>query len=399
MYSNFITAGKNAYYFSPKGFSDSSFNDKYYRIFTNWSEEKKNLCKFINKKIISCKIYNDYPLLFNEPFTICQSNKTYNLMASTIIDKIGKDYNGDIGIMIHSNDDGSIQALEEHITNTDVTMGFNIYDFNDMYDRYDRSNTTYHKELISTGLENHFEMLQHDVEMFEQKKLFACKLGVSNTGRNYLLYGPPGNGKSTLVKDFVSKNGYCLYLTGQNLFFANAKLNPLKRNVNNINVILIEDFDKTPMEKKSETELLNAMNGIGKADDIIRFFTANDITKIVQNQALMSRFTRVFFLDNPSTANIITHLTKIFPKEISDIPNFINKLEEKSLIGKISFRNLDNFLYRYFTFDDTTIKTATVYIDNWVDELTHLDNSVANSDDKSQINNLVGKITSIIDKK
>eukprot|EP00357_Protocruzia_adherens_P019985 CAMPEP_0115024918 /NCGR_PEP_ID=MMETSP0216-20121206/33614_1 /TAXON_ID=223996 /ORGANISM="Protocruzia adherens, Strain Boccale" /LENGTH=204 /DNA_ID=CAMNT_0002399249 /DNA_START=442 /DNA_END=1052 /DNA_ORIENTATION=+ len=132
--------------------------------------------------------------------------------------------------------------------------------------------------------------LVRDVEEFLDRSDWYNNCGVPYR-RGYLLYGPPGNGKTSFVQVLAAKVGLkiCLLnLSGQNI--DDAKLNARLRDTPANSIILIEDVDAIFVDRESVKRedrltvsfsgLLNALDGVASQEGRIVFLTTNHIEKL-----------------------------------------------------------------------------------------------------------------------
>jgi hypothetical protein len=127
--------------------------------------------------------------------------------------------------------------------------------------------------------------------------------------RGYLLYGPPGNGKSTAIRAMMTSRGLTAYTL--RLFDSNTDDSSLDALFDRAlrerpTMILLEDLDrafpKTGLTKSrvSLQQLLNCLDGVGTGEGIIVVATANEPTLL--DSAILrrpGRFDRVIRFEDP----------------------------------------------------------------------------------------------------
>jgi SpoVK/Ycf46/Vps4 family AAA+-type ATPase len=141
--------------------------------------------------------------------------------------------------------------------------------------------------------------------------------------RGYLFHGPPGNGKTSVIRAMLSRRG----MRGLTLnFFAPSTDNcDLQRMFERAaegapSMVVLEDIDRAfPRDQASETkskvslqQLLNCLDGIGTQDGVIVVATANEPTAL--DPAILrrpGRFDRVVLFPNPSAELRLQYLRKL----------------------------------------------------------------------------------------
>lgn len=227
------------------------------------------------------------------------------------------------------------------------------------------------------GMNEFIDSVEKDIKIFQSNSAILKRFNMS-PAFNYLLHGPPGNGKTSFVKAIATKFNLPIYNVKLNKVSdgcINDALCPTIKDGNLVKIVLIEDFDKylvTTHGMKKISELLTGLDGIYKSDNIIRFFSANcakDITYV--DPALSNRMRRILEFKNPSRLVIKKYLASMFSVEQHIyIDNFIEKLD-KCNVTKISMRNLNAYLSR-FLMDEIPLKKAVCGISKWNSELNSI---------------------------
>src|SRR5581483_10396533 len=151
--------------------------------------------------------------------------------------------------------------------------------------------------------------LFNDVQVFLDSKQIYEDLGIPYR-RGYLLAGPPGTGKSSLIVAVASRFDLPIYsvpLRGTDM--TGQRLATLLANCRKPSLIALEDLDclKIATSRKSETndglttaDLLNVIDGIGANEDRLLFMTANHPETLDAALTRAGRVDRKFYLDYAS---------------------------------------------------------------------------------------------------
>ena len=249
-----------------------------------------------------------------------------------------------------------------------TTVGL-IYEWDNLNNMYYNKgqNCPKVKQEYLQGLDEYFSDITKDVSMFETHKDILEKLGTT-TGFNYLLFGPPGTGKSSFVKALAHQLQvpiFCVKLDTIKPDKISDALCP--RITTGIKIVLVEDFDRYLAGikgKEAVPHVLNALDGVYPAHNTVRFFSANFAQKINENGALASRMRRLLHFDCPTSQHIFDHLVNIFPNSEDSIHEFIALVSDKNL----PMRTINMYLTR-FLMDPDPLEEAIKNCDKWFREL------------------------------
>jgi chaperone BCS1 len=108
--------------------------------------------------------------------------------------------------------------------------------------------------------------------------------------RGYLLYGPPGNGKTSVVKALAGELGLSIYLLMLNdVHLTDGSVNDLLARVPERSIVLLEDIDCALARRRQAggkesgltfSGLLNALDGVASSEGRIIVMTTNHLDKL-----------------------------------------------------------------------------------------------------------------------
>jgi len=145
----------------------------------------------------------------------------------------------------------------------------------------------------------------------DAKRFFANEQWYRDRGiphrRGYLLHGPAGNGKSTIIQVLASELNlplHMLQLTDE--LFTDSLIAEQFGRAESPCIIALEDFEKVDFEKTKVTipGLLNAIDGSLASEGRILIVTANDVGPINQYFLRPGRIDRVWHIDFPEESTI-----------------------------------------------------------------------------------------------
>lgn len=160
--------------------------------------------------------------------------------------------------------------------------------------------------------------------------------------RGYLLYGPPGSGKTSFIQALAGELGYnicILNLSERGL--TDDRLNHLLTVAPERSLVLLEDIDAAFSSNRQQSEqtgyqqsmvtfsgLLNALDGVASSDERIIFMTTNHIERLDPALVRPGRIDMKVYLGNASPYQIIQMFTRFYGTEYAEQARaFANKLQ------------------------------------------------------------------------
>lgn len=210
-----------------------------------------------------------------------------------------------------------------------------------------------------------------DIEHFLVSEKQYNKFGIPYK-RTYLLTGPPGNGKTSLIKGLCKHLKRDLSMISISKKFDNDSLLISIKDLGKNNILLIEDIDSL-FEKRVATNdnpsitfsnLINVLDGFLYKEGAIIFMTTNHPEKLDHALLRIGRIDMIFEINYPNKINIKQLFFDLL--ETKNEEQF-NKFYENIKNKKISMSSIINFIFRYR--------------DKWyqhIDELLKTDNFIKN---------------------
>nr|AAC09007.1 necessary for expression of ubiquinol-cytochrome c reductase complex [Saccharomyces cerevisiae] len=158
--------------------------------------------------------------------------------------------------------------------------------------------------------------------------------------RGYLLYSPPGSGKTSFIQALAGELDYnicILNLSENNL--TDDRLNHLMNNMPERSILLLEDIDAA-FNKRSQTGeqgfhssvtfsgLLNAQDSVTSSEETITFMTTNHPEKLDAAIMRPGRIDYKVFVGNATPYQVEKMFMKFYPGETDICKKFVNSVKE-----------------------------------------------------------------------
>lgn len=177
--------------------------------------------------------------------------------------------------------------------------------------------------------------------------------------RGYLLYGPPGSGKTSFIQALAGELDYnicILNLSENNL--TDDRLNHLMNNIPTRSILLLEDIDAAFNKRRQQTEdqgytsgvtflgLLNALDGVASAEECLTFMTTNHPERLDPALLRPGRIDYKQLISNASESQIERMFLRFYENEHELCKQFLTELRNQVDINSVSTAQLQGlFVY------------------------------------------------------
>ncbi|KAI3404567.2 BCS1 [Candida oxycetoniae] len=180
------------------------------------------------------------------------------------------------------------------------------------------------------------ESVEKDVKDFLSSGEWYHQRGIPYR-RGYLLYGPPGSGKTSFIQALAGELDYnicILNLSENNL--TDDRLNHLMNNIPSRSILLLEDVDAAFNKREQSNEqgftsgvtfsgLLNALDGVASAEECITFMTTNHPERLDPALLRPGRVDFKVLIDNATEYQVKKMFLRFYENEEKLCQEFLHK--------------------------------------------------------------------------
>lgn len=254
-------------------------------------------------------------------------------------------------------------------TKSQLLKIYRIHTTNEKYSnpRWEKIFVKTNKKISNTVIcEKIQNTLLDDIDIFLGKESWYSEKGIPYK-RGYILHGPPGTGKTSIIKSIACKYRMPIFSIDLSILTSNSELLKLVTDINylvrNENYILtFEDIDRTELVKSFNNPfkkttisldcILNVLDGIIETNGRLCFITANQIDLFKNIEALMrpGRIDKSILIDYCDRQQIIDIIKQYYPIDVVDknIDNLFTfkKMTPANLIENIlcNLNNINNLI-------------------------------------------------------
>lgn len=195
----------------------------------------------------------------------------------------------------------------------------------------------------------------NDIQQFYQSKNDYLKYGIPHT-RKYLLEGPPGTGKTSLICALASMLNKNIAMIGFNQELDDAHFMKAVSSCPSDYVLVLEDIDAIFEDgNKSVTMsgILNILDGFGRKDGMVVFMTTNHFNKLSKIFIRPGRVDYILNFSDSTKTQIEEMFNKFFPDQNDKFKKLYSKISDKN----VSMAVMQKFFFENRNCDDISKKT------------------------------------------
>lgn len=212
------------------------------------------------------------------------------------------------------------------------------------------------------------EALVTDIERFLASEEWYVDRGIPYR-RGFLLYGPPGSGKSSIVFALASHLKLDIAILGlSDPNMADKDIQALLSNVPPNTLVLIEDIDCVFNEREEAEDkdnkvtfsgLLNALDGVASSEGTILFMTTNHIEKLDEALIRAGRTDVKQFIGLPDDSQIARMFLRFFPGQTDAAQTFAAEIIGRGAVSMAAVQG--HFLQHRHSFTDALDNVQELY--------------------------------------
>lgn len=187
------------------------------------------------------------------------------------------------------------------------------------------------------------EALLEDMETFRKSPEDYDKIGIP-WHRGYMLYGEPGNGKSSMALALANELDMNLYTLNLSAVLNDKALHGFITDVEDNSILLIEDIDifTSTVSRNSEKEtptlagLLNSLDGVGTPRGLVTFITTNHAESLDPALVRPGRIDYKMELKAPDNYQIRSMYRYVFNEDLGVEPRKFESMADLTNVFKMN---------------------------------------------------------------
>ena len=187
------------------------------------------------------------------------------------------------------------------------------------------------------------ESLLADIENFRSSPDAYDKVGIP-WHRGYMLYGQPGNGKSSMTLALANELNMNLYTLNLSAVTSDRALSGYIDDIEDDSILLIEDIDifSTTVSRDSEKErptlagLLNSLDGVATPRGLVTFITTNHVNSLDPALIRPGRIDFKMELTAPDNYQIRSMYRYVFGEELGVEPRMFDSMADLTNVFKVN---------------------------------------------------------------
>lgn len=214
------------------------------------------------------------------------------------------------------------------------------------------TNKTYKNTIVTDQVE---ELFIKDLQWFVENEFYFNNKGIPYK-RGYLLHGPPGTGKTSMIKAVANHYGMDVYIINMADIEEPSDITRIfekTKTAENYHLLCLEDLDKCPIFNYSNAKrdacigtLLNELDGLMETSKRVTIVTANDIKMFDKFKALM----------RPGRIDVKIKLDYCTEKQVIKLYNHFSDCEDILESVKINNNKLTPAQIVKYILNDTQVK-------------------------------------------
>ena len=192
------------------------------------------------------------------------------------------------------------------------------------------------------------DLIFNDIKSFMDSKTEYNSLGIP-WKRNYLLEGPPGTGKTSLIFSLASEFNLEIFIINLGPKVDDSVFMSAVSNLPNNAILLLEDVDALFVDRKANDSnkslvsfsgILNVLDGMARKEGLITFLTTNYKNRLDRALIRPGRVDFCMQFDKATNEQIEMMYLKFLPDQTDKLSEFLGKISNY----KITMSCLQQFL-------------------------------------------------------